>query len=184
MFRRFPRRALSTWRRRAAQPGPLVSRYRLQVLGKEIQVETPLVGRHQLRNLALAVAAAEELSKQGFAVTAENIEQGIRQTRWPGRFQVLPATGQAPEIIFDVAHNPAGAWALRSTLSAHYEDRPLTFVFGALRDKAIGEMAEILFPAGRASHPHPRRKSPFRHARRNSPCCQASLRRHADRRCG
>ena len=46
----------------------------------------------------------------------------------------------------DVAHNPAGAWALRSTLSACYGDRPLTFVFGAMRDKAIGEIAEILFP--------------------------------------
>ena len=48
--------------------------------------------------------------------------------------------------MFDVAHNPAGAWALRSTLSAGYADRPLTFIFGAMRDKAIGEMAEILFP--------------------------------------
>jgi dihydrofolate synthase/folylpolyglutamate synthase len=48
--------------------------------------------------------------------------------------------------VFDVAHNPAGAWALRSTLSAGYSDRPLTFIFGAMRDKAIGEMAEILFP--------------------------------------
>jgi len=45
-----------------------------------------------------------------------------------------------------VAHNPAGAWALRSTLSARYEDRPFTLVFGAMRDKAVGEMAEILFP--------------------------------------
>jgi dihydrofolate synthase/folylpolyglutamate synthase len=48
--------------------------------------------------------------------------------------------------VLDVAHNPAGAWALRSTLSAWYADRPLTFIFGAMRDKAIGEMAEILFP--------------------------------------
>jgi dihydrofolate synthase / folylpolyglutamate synthase len=125
---------------------PLVSRYQLQVLVKEIQAETPLVGRHQLRNIALAVAAAEQLSQQGFAVTAESIAQGIRQTHWPGRFQVLPATGKAPEYVFDVAHNPAGAWALRATLSAYYEGRPLTFVFGAMRDKAIGEMAEILFP--------------------------------------
>ena len=46
----------------------------------------------------------------------------------------------------DVAHNPAGAWALRSTLSATYEERPLVFVFGAMRDKAVGEIAEILFP--------------------------------------
>jgi dihydrofolate synthase/folylpolyglutamate synthase len=124
-----------------------VSRYPLQVLGKEITVETPLVGRHQFRNLALAVAAATELAHQEFiAISPATIEQGIRDTHWPGRFQVLPATADHPEVVFDVAHNPAGAWALRSTLSATYEDRPLVFVFGAMRDKAIGEMAEILFP--------------------------------------
>src|SRR5581483_7292873 len=51
-----------------------------------------------------------------------------------------------PEFVFDVAHNPAGAWALRSTLSSIYEDRRLIFVFGAMRDKAVREIAEILFP--------------------------------------
>ncbi len=123
-----------------------ISRYPLQVMGKQILVETPLVGRHQLRNIALAIATAEVLSHQGFAITPEAIEHGIRETRWPGRFQIKPAAGGAPEYVFDVAHNPSGAWALRSTLSTCYEDRPLTFVFGAMRDKAIGEMAEILFP--------------------------------------
>ena len=123
-----------------------VSRYPLEVMGKEILVETPLVGRHQLRNIALAIATAEELAKQGFPVTPESIEQGIRQTHWPARFQVIPADEGSPEYVFDVAHNPAGAWALRSTLSAVYEDRPLIFVFGAMRDKAIGEVAEVLFP--------------------------------------
>jgi dihydrofolate synthase/folylpolyglutamate synthase len=48
--------------------------------------------------------------------------------------------------VFDVAHNPAGAWALRSTLSAAYGERPLIFIFGVMRDKAISEIAEILFP--------------------------------------
>ncbi len=124
----------------------MVSRYPLQVMGSQILVETPLIGRHQLRNVALAIATAEELGRQGFPVTAASIESGIRETRWPGRFQALPATEDAPEYVFDVAHNPAGAWALRSTLSAGYADRPLTFIFGAMRDKAIGEMAEILFP--------------------------------------
>jgi dihydrofolate synthase / folylpolyglutamate synthase len=123
-----------------------VSRYPLQVLGKQILVETHLIGRHQLRNVALAIAAAEELSKQGFPVTAESIEKGIRQTRWLGRFQVILATDFTPEYVFDVAHNPAGAWALRSTLSNSYENRRLIFVFGAMRDKAIAEMCEILFP--------------------------------------
>lgn len=124
-----------------------VSRYPLQVMGSEIAVETGLVGRHQLRNIALAIAAAEELGRQGFTkVTAATIESGIRETSWPGRFQVLPATADHSEMVFDVAHNPAGAWALRSTLSATYEERPLVFVFGAMRDKAIREIAEILFP--------------------------------------
>ena len=61
---------------------------------------------------------------------------------FPGR----PGRSQEPEFVFDVAHNPAGAWALRSALSTCYEDRQIIFVFGAMRDKAIGEMAEILFP--------------------------------------
>jgi dihydrofolate synthase / folylpolyglutamate synthase len=121
--------------------------YPLQVMGTEILAETPLVGRHQLRNVALAVAAAEELSKLGFAgITAQSIERGIRETRWPGRFHVLAARFGWPEIVLDVAHNPAGAWALRSALSERYDDRPLIFVFGAMRDKAISEMTEILFP--------------------------------------
>ena len=134
------------------QKAGFVSRYPLSVLGHEILVESPLVGRHQLRNVALAIATATELQQQGFpTITAASIEKGIRETRWPGRFQVLPATSipadlAHPEIVFDVAHNPAGAWALRSALSTAYEDRPLTFVFGAMRDKAIRDMAEILFP--------------------------------------
>src|SRR5579872_2945195 len=53
-------------------------RYPLQVMGEQILVETPLVGRHQLRNLALAIAAAEETAKKGFAgISAASIEKGI-----------------------------------------------------------------------------------------------------------
>jgi len=122
-------------------------RYPLQVMGKQILIESPLVGRHQLRNVALAIAAAEELSKKSLpGISPESIERGIRETRWPGRFQVVPAKEGWPEIVFDVAHNPAGAWALRCALSERYGDRPLVFVFGAMRDKAISEMTEILFP--------------------------------------
>jgi dihydrofolate synthase/folylpolyglutamate synthase len=140
-------------------------RYPLQVFGKQILVETPLVGRHQLRNVALAIAAADELNKQGMTgITAESIERGIRATRWPGRFQVIPRHGNWPEIVLDVAHNPAGAWALRSALSERYDDRPLIFVFGAMRDKAISEMTEILFPLAErviATRPeNPRSASP------------------------
>jgi len=118
----------------------------LEVMEHQILVEASLVGRHQLRNTALAIAASEELGKQSFPVTANSIERGVRETRWPGRFQLIPATDDAPEFVLDVAHNPAGAWALRSGLSSYYEDRRIIFVFGAMRDKAIAEMCEILFP--------------------------------------
>ncbi len=122
-------------------------RYPLDVLGTTITVDSPLIGRHQLRNVALAVAAAAELREQGLErITPASIERGIRDTHWPGRFQVVPASVGRPEFVFDVAHNPAGAWALRSTLSSVYGERPITMVFGVLRDKAVAEMAEILFP--------------------------------------
>ena len=69
--------------------------------GEEILVESPLVGRHQLRNVALAIAAAEELSKAGIlGITPDSIERGIRETRWPGRFQVLAC---APGLAGDRA---------------------------------------------------------------------------------
>jgi dihydrofolate synthase / folylpolyglutamate synthase len=134
--------------------GGRTQRYPLDVMGTEIMVESPLVGRHQLRNLALAIAAAVELHDTGTAaITPETIARGIRETHWPGRFQVIQATGGNPEYVFDVAHNPAGAWALRSTLSSVYQTsgdgdlgREITLVFGVMRDKAMQEMTEILFP--------------------------------------
>jgi len=133
---------------RSVVPAPGRNRYPLTVMGEEVLVDSPLAGRHQLRNLALAIAAAEELARFGFKVTPRQVEQGIRETHWPGRFQVLPpspATHQR-EMVLDVAHNPAGAWALRSALSETYPDREFTIVFGAMADKAIREMADILFP--------------------------------------
>jgi dihydrofolate synthase/folylpolyglutamate synthase len=139
--------ASSDYRVPSTETNSVWSRYPLEVMGKQILIETPLVGRHQLRNVALAIAAAEELGKKGLrAITPDTIEQGIRETQWPGRFQVLPASGGWPEMVLDVAHNPAGAWALRAALSERFEERPLIFVFGAMRDKAIAEMTEILFP--------------------------------------
>lgn len=122
------------------------NRYPLAYMDREITVDSPLVGRHQLRNLALAITAAEQLNAFGFRIDGNHVEEGTRLTQWRGRFQVVPRSADTPEIVLDVAHNPAGAWALRSALSTYYEDRDLTFVFGAMRDKAIGEIADILFP--------------------------------------
>ena len=121
--------------------------YPIEALGEEIEIASPLVGLHQHRNTALAVAAAVELSqKHGFRVTPSTIAAGIRRTSWPGRMERF--TQRGVKWTLDVAHNPAGAWSLRSALRDEGEDESRTWilVFGCLRDKPVNELAQILFP--------------------------------------
>jgi dihydrofolate synthase/folylpolyglutamate synthase len=121
--------------------------YRVEALGAAVEVDSPLGGAHQHRNVALALAAAVELAEHhGLPITPESLAEGIHQTRWPGRLEHIQRGGV--EWILDVAHNPAGAWALRAGLSATLapEGRPRVLVFSCLRDKPIAEMAQILFP--------------------------------------
>lgn len=125
---------------------PAVGSYCVEAFGQQIQVDSPLTGAHQRRNLALAIAAAVELAQiQGFPVTPASIENGIRNTRWPGRLERIE--DGSIEWILDVAHNPAGAWALRAGLNEWLGERkPRTLVFSCLRDKPVAELAKILFP--------------------------------------
>jgi dihydrofolate synthase/folylpolyglutamate synthase len=127
---------------------PRRNRYCLQVLGQPIQVDSPLAGVHQQRNIALAIAAAVQLrNNHGYTITAAHIEDGIRHTWWPGRLERFCIPGKA-QVLIDVAHNPAGAWALRAALSSIAEPCALrsVLVFGCMKDKAWEEMAQILFP--------------------------------------
>lgn len=125
------------------------NRYRLRTTGANIEIDSPLAGRHQQRNIALAIATVTELRNRfSYNIAPEHIAQGIRTTRWPGRLERFTRAGRA-DVLLDVAHNPAGAWALRAGISALAGDdatRPLTLIFGCLRDKALQEMAQILFP--------------------------------------
>jgi dihydrofolate synthase/folylpolyglutamate synthase len=127
--------------------------YMVDALGQSIEVASPLRGAHQHRNVALAIAAAVELAiSHGFPITPKSIAEGIRNTRWPARLERFvienPVSHERTEFILDVAHNPAGAWALRAGLRELLPaNRHLgTLVFSCLRDKPVLEMAHILFP--------------------------------------
>ena len=128
------------------------SSYPLEILGQTIEIASPLRGVHQHRNVALAIAAAAELAiSHGFPVTAKSIAEGIRNTRWPARLERLrledPEDHKTTEWVLDVAHNPAGAWALRAGLRDLFPSHQLgTMVFSCLRDKPVVEIAHILFP--------------------------------------
>ena len=126
------------------------NQYAVTLAGRHLQVDSPLPGEHQRRNLALAIAAANELQKnQSFTkITQASIEQGIRQTRWPARLESISGVNGS-RILLDVAHNPAGIETLRSYLSSFFrnDNAPSRhLIFGALRDKSIQEMAQMLFP--------------------------------------
>jgi dihydrofolate synthase / folylpolyglutamate synthase len=94
----------------------------------------PLGGEHQVEN---AIAAALALRALGVS------PDGIQDARWPGRIEHVSPN---PDIILDGAHNPAGARALARYLKRFYGTRRIWLVYGAMRDKAIEEVAGILFP--------------------------------------
>jgi dihydrofolate synthase/folylpolyglutamate synthase len=135
----------------AAETAPEGS-YLVNALGTVIEIASPLRGAHQHRNVALAIAAAVELAfHHGVPVTPTSIAAGIRHTRWPARLeQIVTHDPQGPtpmRWVLDVAHNPAGAWALRAGLRDELANAyPHTLVFSCLRDKPVAEMAQILFP--------------------------------------
>ena len=121
-----------------------------ELSGVTLNINSPLAGSHQQRNLALAIASAVTLhQEQHLALSAQAIETGVAEVAWPGRLQLLSATPRHPRsapVLLDAAHNPAGAWALRAALSPLPIDGPRTLIFGCMADKAIDEIAQVLFP--------------------------------------
>ncbi len=126
--------------------------YPVMIQGEAVELASPLAGSHQHRNVALAAAAAVELcNSHGYNIRPQDIAAGVRKTSWPGRLELFPPTSFRCAVLLDVAHNPAGVWTLRSALN-HYPAGGAstrgrrTLLFGCLRDKAVQEMAQILFP--------------------------------------
>jgi dihydrofolate synthase/folylpolyglutamate synthase len=95
----------------------------------------------------LAIATAAELrNNYSYNITPDSIARGIRYTVWPARLEQIPGNGQRANVLLDVGHNPAGAWALRAAVSQIDDGKPMTVVFGCLNDKPVRELAQILFP--------------------------------------
>jgi dihydrofolate synthase/folylpolyglutamate synthase len=98
----------------------------------------PLAGRHQIENARAAILATRALG-----ISPQHIRAGLAAVKWPGRLELI---SRHPDFILDGAHNPAGAAALASYIREFHSHRPVWLVYGAMRDKAVEEVVEQLFP--------------------------------------
>jgi dihydrofolate synthase/folylpolyglutamate synthase len=112
------------------------------------KVDFRMRGKHQWTNATLAIHIAEILQDFNFKIPKESIENGLETAKHKGRLEFWFNT-DTPSILFDGAHNVAGAKALREYLD-EFINQPITLVFGAMRDKDLSEIAEILFPKAAA----------------------------------
>jgi len=111
--------------------------------GTKFHVAPKLRGRFQLENAINAIAVARILKGGGEKIGGEAIEGGIADAVWPGRMEKLQSN---PDVYLDGAHNPSAAKELANFLSENFVRRRVTLLFAAMRDKAVDEIAGILFP--------------------------------------
>jgi dihydrofolate synthase/folylpolyglutamate synthase len=132
----------SAWRVEGLELDRFGSRFTLvadnAVGDEEIPIVCPLAGAHQVENARTAAAALSV-----FGVSAAAIRKGIAEAVWPGRLERI---GFDPAFILDGAHNPAGARALAEYMRRFFADEPVRIIYGAMRDKAVEEVTNTLFP--------------------------------------
>ncbi len=165
-----PDEALAVVRRTAAErhsnfvnaaEAVTVRRVSQSLAGQKISVSTEgtaygpamvrLLGRHQLENVATAMAAAEAIAEVGrLTLTPEAVVSGLEATRWPARLDVLD---EDPPVLLDGAHNPDAARVLAAAVKELFKKKPLALVWGMCTDKdaigfsgALGGLVRVCWP--------------------------------------
>jgi dihydrofolate synthase / folylpolyglutamate synthase len=113
------------------------------IVGRRARLEVGLLGRHQAANAAVALAAIDELARQGWSLGEEAIARGLAEVRWPARVEVV---GRRPTVVLDAAHNVASAVALAATLAESFPARRKILVFATTREKDVAGMLAVLLP--------------------------------------
>ena len=106
----------------------------------------PLVGAYQLNNAAVVITAAWVLQAKGWPVTDETIRQGLAETTWPARFEILQ---RDPVFIVDGGHNPHGIRGTADSLRRLFPGQKFVFVTGVMADKDVESILGLLVPMAR-----------------------------------
>jgi dihydrofolate synthase/folylpolyglutamate synthase len=115
--------------------------------GSRIPIAIQLPGRFQVRNALTALAASRMLAERGAPIDDGAISRGLAATVWPGRLERI---GEHPDIYVDGTHNPAGAREIAVFWEQFLPGRNIYLIYAAMRDKAVDEVAGLLFPRATA----------------------------------
>ena len=130
----------------------------------------PNLGHHYIENASLSLAAAAQFIKatpalNGAQFIPEKFDDALAlktlATRsWAGRMQALMGPDGKARIILDGAHNSHAVRRLVETLGKYYPGKKFHCLFGALKDKDVGEMLKLMAPHVACWHitktPYPR----------------------------
>ena len=111
--------------------------------GDRKSLALPLLGVHQLKNAAVVLSVIDTLIAKGWQITEENIREGMRTVRWPGRFDIV---GRKPLFIIDGGHNPQCIEALVVNIRDYLTDKKVIALTGVLADKDYADMYKPVMP--------------------------------------
>jgi dihydrofolate synthase/folylpolyglutamate synthase len=121
--------------------GPEISYFGMQRDSRGLR--PGLTGRYQGRNTALAMAVIEILETKGYRISEKDIREGLGDTVWPGRLQIM---SRDPLVILDGAHNPGAARELADSITGGFSYDRLIAVMGIMADKDIKNIIRLISP--------------------------------------
>lgn len=121
----------------------IVQRVKINTEKNDYELDLALLGKHQILNATVAVYACEKLMDLGVKITRENIINGMKNVRWPGRLEIMKRN---PMVVIDGAHNIDGISKLTESVDMYFKYDKLVLILGILADKQVKEMIETIVP--------------------------------------
>lgn len=121
----------------------VIQKVEIKTLRENYNLELALLGKHQIFNATVAVHACEKLIDLGVKISKENIANGMKTVKWPGRLEIMKTD---PRVVIDGAHNIDGISKLTESIDMYFKYDNLILILGILADKQVREMIETIVP--------------------------------------